>query len=78
MEEVESFLHAIHVKRVDPNKKELMLLKETKDGRFSVKCFYGVLDRLNVVLFLHSIIWNTWTPTKVSFFLLGKPLGGRC
>ena len=42
MEEDESLLHVIHVKRVHPNQEDLMLLKETKDGLFSIKCFYGV------------------------------------
>ena len=68
VEEVQSLLHAIHVKGVHPNQEDLMLLKETKDGCFSVKCFYGVLDRSIAVLFPHSIIRNTWIPTKVGFF----------
>ena len=52
-----------------------MLLKGTKDGCFSIKCFYGVLDRSVAVLFPHCIIWNTWTPTKVGFFAWEASLG---
>ena len=68
VEEVQSLLHAIQVKRVHSNQEDMMLLKETKDGRFSAKCFYGVFDCSVAVLFSHSIIWNTWIPTKVGFF----------
>ena len=78
MEEVQRFLHAIQVKRVHPNEKDLMLSKETKDGRFSVKWFYGVLDCSNAVLFPHSIIWNSWIPTKVGFFAWEASHGRKC
>ena len=75
VEEVQRFLQVIQVKRVHPNQEDLMLLKETKDGRFSMKRFYGVLDHSVAVLFSHSIIWNSWIPTKVGFFYLESFLG---
>ena len=78
VEEVQRFLHAIQVKRGHPNQEDLMLSKETKDERFSVKWFDGVLDCLATVFFPHCIIWISWIPTKVGYFLLGKPSGGKC
>ena len=56
VEEVQSLHHTIRVKRVHHNQEDMMLLKETKDGCFSVKCFYGVLDRSISVLFPLCII----------------------
>ena len=78
MEEVQSLLQAIQVKRVHSSQEDLMLLKDTKDGCFSVKWFYGVLNCSVTDLFPHGIFWNTWIPTKVGCFLLGRPLGGKC
>ena len=47
---------------------EKLLLKENKDGCFSVKLFYKVLNRSNSVMFTFRSIWNSCIPTKVSFF----------
>ena len=45
-----------------------MLWKETKDGIFSVKSLYSILDSRRGVQFPINIIWNPCVPTKVGFF----------
>ena len=50
-------------------------MEARKDGNFSVKSFYSALEGSNTVPFLRSIIWSPFVLAKVSFFLLGKPLG---
>ena len=76
VEDIQRFLQAIQVKSVHPNQEDLMLLKETKDGTFSVKWFNEVLNHSVTILFPHGIIWNTWIPTNVGFFCLGGLQGG--
>ena len=78
MDEAISLFLVIRDKRVLPIQEDLMLLKESSVGYFSVKCVYKVLDGSRTVAFPHRFIWNHWVPSKVFFFFfLGKPLGAK-
>ena len=41
---------------------------ESKDGKFSVKSLYKVLEPDSSVFFPIKIIWNSWVQPKISFF----------
>ena len=73
VDEVVSLFLVIQDKIILPSQEDLMLLKESRVGNFSVKCLYTVLDDSRVVAFSHRFIWNHWVPSKVGFFLLWKP-----
>ena len=49
-------------------KEDKMVWKATKNGMFSVRSFYNALENVGEVTFPSKIIWNSWVPTKVSFF----------
>ena len=68
MEEIQNLLQALQEKRILPNQKDLMLMREAKDGCFSGKLFYKVLFGSNSIVFPHQLIWSNWVPTKMSFF----------
>ena len=68
MEEIQNLLQTLQEKRILLNQNDLMLMREAKDGCFSVKLFYKVLFGSNSIFFPHQLIWSTWVPTKMSFF----------
>ena len=68
MEDIQNLLQALQEKRILPNPNDLMLMREAKDGCFSVKFFYKVLFGSNSMVFPYQLIWSTWVPTKMSFF----------
>ena len=74
LEDVQFFLHVIQGKRVISNQEDLLLMKDVKDGRFSVKLFYMHLVPAQDSPFPLCFVWNPWVPSKVGF-LLGKLLG---
>ena len=76
LEEILCLLNTIQGKRIFDGQDDLMILKETRDGRFLVKLLFKALVRSNDIVFPHKFIWHSWVLTKVGFFLLGKPLGG--
>ena len=47
----------------------------SKNGKFSIKALYLTLETGSTMPFLASVIWNSWVPLKVGFFLLGRVLG---
>ena len=65
---VERLLLTIQGKRVSADLEDRVLWKMTKDGIFSVKSLYSVVELGNIVLFLRSIIWSPYVPPKVGFF----------
>ena len=77
LDEILSLLNTIQGKQIIENQEELMFFKETKNGNFLVKLLFKAMDRSANVVFPYKFIWNSWVPTKVSFFLLGKPLGAK-
>ena len=68
VDEVVSLFLVIQDKRILSSQEDLMLLKESSVGNFSVKYLYKVLDGSRVVAFPHQFIWNHWVPNKVGFF----------
>ena len=55
-------------RRLNPLLEDSLLWKETKDGIFSVKSLYSILDSRRGVQFPINIIWNPCVPTKVCLF----------
>ena len=45
-----------------------MVWKASKNEVFSVRSFYNALEDKGEVTFPSKIIWDSWAPTKVSFF----------
>ena len=68
LEEVQIFLQVIQGKRVISNQEDVLLMKDIKGGRFSIKHFYLQLAPVRDSLFLFRFVWNPWVPTKVGFF----------
>ena len=69
LEEVQSFLYFIQRKRVISSGEDGLLMKDGKNGRFSVKLFYLFFTLAWNSLFSSHLIWNPWVPTKVGFFV---------
>ena len=68
-----SMLRGNLVRREDNYK---VVWKDDKKGLFFVKSFYEVLDLGRTVIVPKKIVWNSWVPSKVSFFFLhGKLVG---
>ena len=68
LEEVQDFLSVIQAKRVVIHEEDLLLVRESQDGRFSVKLFYLNMGQVPGTIFPYHFVWNPWVPTKVSFF----------
>ena len=77
MEEVQCLLQSIQHKQVLAIQDDMMLLKEARDGRFSVKLLYRVLDQSNNVVFLIDLFGILGFPLRW-VFSLEKPLGEKC
>lgn len=45
-----------------------MLWEGRKDGRFTIKWMYVVLDDDGGETFPSKVIWNVWAPPKVGIF----------
>ena len=58
METVERFLFSLQGKKVETNMEDRVRWKEAKDGIFSVKSFYSVMEGSSIVLFPNNIIWT--------------------
>ena len=69
------FIYNIYFCRSKKKKDDLMILKETRDGCFSVKLLFKALVRSDDIVFPHTFIWNSWVSTKVSFFCMESLLG---
>ena len=75
LEEIISLLNTIQGKQIIESQEDLVFLKETKNGNFSVKLLFKAMDRYENVVFPYKFIWNSWGPTKVGFFCLRSLLG---
>ena len=71
METVERFLVTLQGKKVIKKMEGRVQWKEAKDGLFSVKSFYSILEGSNIVAFPYNIIWSSYVPPKVGFFAWG-------
>ena len=58
LEDVQSFMHIIQGKRVVSNQEDLLLMKDVKDGRFSMNPFYKHLVSEQDPPFPFHFVWN--------------------
>ena len=72
LDQVYSLLSTIQEKMVFPEEKDKLMWNPSKDGCFSVKSLYGVLEGRREGLFPRKMIWNSCLHTKVSSFHLGS------
>ena len=70
-----SLFSTIQDNKVHPEEEDRLVWNQSKDGCFSVKSLYGVLERLREGPFSRNLIWNFCLPLKVSFFCLGSVVG---
>ena len=68
MDEILSLFNTIQGKKIIESQEDLMFLKETKNGNFSMKLLFKAMDRSENVVFPYKFIWNSWVPMKVGFF----------
>ena len=68
MEDVESFLGRIGKKRVIEGVEDTVRWAGAKNGMFSVKSMYSVLQQRSVISFPWKCIWKNCVQPKVSFF----------
>ena len=76
LDQVYSLLNALLSSRVQLEVHDRLVWEVSKDGLFSVKSYYDVLEINRVELFPSKMVWNSCIPKKVSF-LLRKPGGER-
>ena len=76
LDQVYSLLNALLSSRVQLEVHDRLVWEVSKDGLFSVKLYYNVLEINRVELFPSKMVWNSCIPKKVSFFLR-KPGGER-
>ena len=78
IEIVKWFLSRLQEKVVNGEGKVKVIWLKTKSGSFSVKSLYAFLELGSSAPFLVDVVWNSWVPPKVSFFvwevLWGKTL----
>ena len=70
--EVERFLQVLQNKKIKPSQDDKLLLKEAKEGAFSVKLMYKVLDQSPTNVFPYQSIWNPYVPNRVGFLCVGS------
>ena len=68
MEEPEIFLERLHGKRVHEDVDDMVVWNESKNGKFSAKSLYLMLEADYPILFPSSCIWDVWVQPKISFF----------
>ncbi|KAJ9696951.1 hypothetical protein PVL29_008942 [Vitis rotundifolia] len=68
IESVERLLQKIHVCRVQRDEEDKVIWTVSKNGAFSVKSLYSILERGGSSLFPSKSIWRVRVPPKVAFF----------
>ena len=69
MEEVQKFICIVNSKNLRPQSRGKLRWKETKDGIFTVKSSFDLLEGGRQQLVPVKMIWNSIVPTKVGFFV---------
>ena len=72
VKEIQNLLQAIQDKRILPSQDDLMLMREARDGCFSVKLLYKVLVRSNSIVFPPSAYLEYLGSHQGGFFFLGS------
>ena len=65
------------MKKIRPEIEDNLLVKGSRLGNFLVGTMYNGLDNSVDFDFLVRPVWNAAIPSKISFFLLGKPPGEK-
>lgn len=65
---VETFFSRLQDKAMR-EENDRVIFKVSKNGIFSIKSPYFVLETVRPIPFPLSIIWNSWVPSKASFFV---------
>ena len=68
MDEVENLLGSLCEERVMLDEEDRVRWSVSKDGKFSVKSLYKVLEPNSSMCFPMKTIWNSWVQPKMSFF----------
>ena len=63
--------------RVSADLENRVIWKKTENGFFTVESLYSAKEPGSTVRFPRKIIWSPFVPSRVGFFLLGKPLRGK-
>ena len=69
MEEVQKLICIVNSKNLRPQSRGKLRWKETKDGIFTVKSSFDLLEGGRQQLVPVKMIWNSIVPTKVGFFV---------
>ena len=65
-----TFLFQLQGHSVNRKQDDRLVWKGDGKGRFSVEALYSLLELDSATPFLVGVIWNSWVPSKVSFFAL--------
>ena len=68
LESVQIFFGFLNSKKGNPQKRDNIVWKLAKNGSFTIKENFNYLERGNRPLVLIKLLWNSYVPTKVSFF----------
>ena len=72
---MERFFYALHRQKINPLNDDKLLLKGSRDERFSMKLMYKVIDQSPDIVFPFRSIWNPTVPPKMGFLAWGSYLG---
>ena len=68
IEEMVRFLQILHDQNFIPEGEDMLLLKEVKEKKFSVKAMYKCFEGSLVIDFPYLSIWNSVVPPKIGIF----------
>ncbi|RVW56144.1 hypothetical protein CK203_080825 [Vitis vinifera] len=68
IEIVEWFPSRLQDKVVYGGGEDKVIWLKTKNGSFSMKSLYAFLEPRSSALFPKNVVWNSWVPSKASFF----------
>ena len=66
---VQRFIYTSSSKRMSPLARDRLVWKETKDGIFTIRIGFNLLEGGRPHLELVKLLWNPCVPTKVGFFV---------
>ena len=75
MDEVGDLFVTLQGKVVDMEGEDKMVWMNNLN--FPVKFLYATLEPGAAVSFLRRVVWNSWVPLKVNFFLCRRQLGEK-
>ena len=76
MDEVQNFINLINCKKINQLERDRLLWKGDKNGIFSIKANFKLLEGGNLKSVPLKVLWNGCVPPKMCFFFLHGKLGG--